>query len=332
PARQVIRQAAYLLLLLRLAIGHGGTGSPSRRARPCAPYRWRYAGLEDRGRASGQVLIASAITAWSVIARRTVIALRTVVVRPAEPPAEQAAPWRGLGIVAWPRRKPRTAISFAIALIGRLFGDFRFASGRHAGKHDLCVLHAVGLDHVIEHRGIGWRNPHAAMRDGLAEGLDLMAAVDRVPVLHEEDRMGHWGIVPLLAVPDLVHGRGRKRARRRRISVSAGRHRPRIFLDAVDKDGHQLMRLVDIDQDLRAGLRRRRLGARVRGFRFRVGFRGGLWLGLLRRGLGIAAACGTAPIRRGWRLGRGFGARGRGERKCKTRNDEQSGFETSEKT
>ena len=45
------------------------------------------------------------------------------------------------------------------------------------------------------------------MGSGAAEVLRLQAAMDGVPILGEEDGMGHGSVVPLLAVPDLVHGR-----------------------------------------------------------------------------------------------------------------------------
>jgi len=50
------------------------------------------------------------------------------------------------------------------------------------------------------------------MRHRLAEVLDLVAAVDRMAIFHEEDCMRHGGVIPFPAVPDLVHGEGCERA------------------------------------------------------------------------------------------------------------------------
>ena len=57
-ARALFRQALDLLLLLRLALRHGGAGGPSRGVRLCAPYPWRLAGLEKRRRPARTVAAA----------------------------------------------------------------------------------------------------------------------------------------------------------------------------------------------------------------------------------------------------------------------------------
>src|SRR3989337_692170 len=73
--------------------------------------------------------------------------------------------------------------------------------------------------------------------------------MDGVALLGEEDRMGHRRVVPLFAVPDLIH-RGRSiSSRRGGIAADAGGDRPRVELHAVDEDSHLLRRLVDIDED-----------------------------------------------------------------------------------
>ena len=87
------------------------------------------------------------------------------------------------------------------------------------------------------------------MRGGRAEMLRVQAAMDGMALFGEKDRMGHRRVVPLLPVPDLVHRSGGVGSRGGCIAVHAGRHRPGIFLHAVDEDGHLLRGLVDIDQD-----------------------------------------------------------------------------------
>src|SRR5262249_8283303 len=75
-----------------------------------------------------------------------------------------------------------------------------------SGKHDLSILKNSLGDQVIKHWGVLRRNPYATMRHWFAESLHLVAAVTGVTILHEEDGMLHRGFVPLLAVPDFVHG------------------------------------------------------------------------------------------------------------------------------
>src|SRR5262252_1481317 len=139
-----------------------------------------------------------------------------------------------------------------------------------------------------------------------------MSAMDGMAVLHKENGMRHGRVVPLLAVPDLVHGGGRVGSRGRRIAGFPRRDWPAVALDAVDEDGHFLLRLVDIDQDLGASLevcggglvfspilrfeRRRSLGFGLRGgssFGLRlcgsIGLHLRAWCGLGRRILSISA-------------------------------------------
>src|SRR5262245_41031990 len=85
---------------------------------------------------------------------------------------------------------------------------FSFAAWGVAGKHDLGVLKPSLLDQRVERCGVLRRDSHAAMRDGFAEMPHLIAAVDGMTVFHEEDCMRHGSVVPFLAVPDLVHGKG----------------------------------------------------------------------------------------------------------------------------
>src|SRR5262245_36823409 len=87
------------------------------------------------------------------------------------------------------------------------------------------------------------------MRYGFPEILHLVAAVDGMAIHHKKDRMRHRSVVPLLAVPNLIDGRGSVGPRRRRISWPTGRHPPVVFLGPVDEHRHLLCGLVDGDQD-----------------------------------------------------------------------------------
>ena len=84
----------------------------------------------------------------------------------------------------------------------------KFAARSNAGQHNLRILQAIRLHQRIKRSGILRSDTHAAMRDGFAEILHFIAAVDGMTILHKENRMRHRGVVPLLAIPDLVH-RGR---------------------------------------------------------------------------------------------------------------------------
>src|SRR5262245_46135669 len=68
-------------------------------------------------------------------------------------------------------------------------------------------------------------------------------------IRHKKDSVGHRGVVPLFAVPNLMHGRASVSSRRRRITWPTGRYAPVVFLGSVDKDRHPLLSLVDGDED-----------------------------------------------------------------------------------
>src|SRR4029079_6041352 len=87
------------------------------------------------------------------------------------------------------------------------------------------------------------------MRRGLAKILNLVASVNRMAIFHEEDGMRHGGIVPLLAVPNLVHRGGSKGPRWRRVSRLTGGDWPVIAFHPIEKDCHLLLSLVDVDED-----------------------------------------------------------------------------------
>jgi hypothetical protein len=72
-------------------------------------------------------------------------------------------------------------------------------------KHDLGVLEALFLDQCKQGAGVLGRKPYTAMGSGLAKVFCFVSAMDGVPFLCEENRMRHRRIVPLFAVPNLVH-------------------------------------------------------------------------------------------------------------------------------
>src|SRR6185437_638724 len=83
-----------------------------------------------------------------------------------------------------------------LAITGRLLRwlaarDQRPARRDVAAHDDRGAAHALGLDHVVQHRGIGRRQPHAAVRHRHAEMRRVGEAVDGVTVQVEEDRMRH---------------------------------------------------------------------------------------------------------------------------------------------
>src|ERR1700761_6884374 len=78
-------------------------------------------------------------------------------------------------------------------------------------------------------------------------------AVNRVSDLGEEDRVRHRRVVEFLGVVIFLHPEGLEGTVRRLVRGIAGRDRPLVALDAVDRDGHHLRILVDGDGDF--GLR-----------------------------------------------------------------------------
>jgi hypothetical protein len=94
------------------------------------------------------------------------------------------------------------------------------------------------------------------------------------PSFMKKNRMRHGGIVPLLAVPDFIHGGGVVSSRGSRVSRPAGRYWPVIFFRPIYGNRHLLFGLVDADQDGRAGLFSSGIGLRLRAPRLGFGFRG----------------------------------------------------------
>jgi len=77
--------------------------------------------------------------------------------------------------------------------------------------------------------------------------------MDAVAPRGEEDRMRHAGIVPLLRVVHDFHAEGRVGTIRSREAGSSGRYRPLVKQLPIDRDGHALARLVDLDEDIGEG-------------------------------------------------------------------------------
>lgn len=74
--------------------------------------------------------------------------------------------------------------------------------------------------------------------------------MDAVAPRGEEDRMRHAGIVPFLRVVHDLHAEGRIGAIRCREAGSSGRDRPAVKQLPINRDGHGLARLVDLDEDI----------------------------------------------------------------------------------
>src|SRR5262249_47842376 len=91
----------------------------------------------------------------------------------------------------------------------RIPRDLVLATRGNTGQHDLGILQANLLHQRKKRRGILGRDTHAAVRGRPAEISHLKAAVDRIAILPEENGMRHGRVVPLLAVPDFIHGGGR---------------------------------------------------------------------------------------------------------------------------
>ena len=119
---------------------------------------------------------------------------------------------------------------------------------RHGG-----VEHAFLFHQRIKRRGVGARQPHAAVRNRDAEVAFGFGAMDRMPDLGEEDRMRHRRVVEFLGEVVGLHPEGAEGAVRSLVRRIAGRNRPFVSLDAVDRDGHHLIVLVDGDFDFGLG-------------------------------------------------------------------------------
>src|SRR5664279_1746222 len=78
-------------------------------------------------------------------------------------------------------------------------------------------------------------------------------AVNRVTFPGEEDRMRHWRVVEFLGEMIRLHPEGAEGSVRRLMRRIAGRDRPVVALDAVDRDGHHLIVLVDGNGDFGLG-------------------------------------------------------------------------------
>src|SRR4051812_11179905 len=85
----------------------------------------------------------------------------------------------------------------------------------------------------------------------------VVAAMDRVTDLREEDRMRHRRVVPLFGEVVALEPEGPERTAWRVIADPAGRDLPHVARCSVDKDGHALGTLVHDDEEIRG----RRSGA-----------------------------------------------------------------------
>jgi len=111
------------------------------------------------------------------------------------------------------------------------------------------VPHSGFLHECIENGGNAGGEPDTAMRDWFAQALSVRAAMDGVAGGREEDRMRHRRIVPLVRVMVGLHAEGGIGAARRPIAARPRLDEPDILLNAVDRDGHFLIHLVDRNLD-----------------------------------------------------------------------------------
>src|SRR4029453_3117672 len=117
---------------------------------------------------------------------------------------------------------------------------------------DIGLCHALCCHELIERGGVRQREPHASVGHRRAE-TGMIGAMDAVTSLGEEDRMRHAGVVPLLGVVHDLHAERRVGAGGCREAGSAGRYAPAINRSAVDRHGHGLARLVDLDENIGKG-------------------------------------------------------------------------------
>src|SRR5437588_7993146 len=89
--------------------------------------------------------------------------------------------------------------------------------------------------------------PDAAMRGGTAEARNLVAPVDGEAVV-KEDRIRHRRVVILLREPCASEVLGPIDSARGTKAGAPGRDCPVVTRDAVDRNGHALLRLVNRDE------------------------------------------------------------------------------------
>src|SRR5262249_25947620 len=101
--------------------------------------------------------------------------------------------------------------------------------------NDRGIAGAFLLDHPIQQGGILGMKSNAAMRSGSTQPRDVIAAVNRVPLV-KEDGVGHWRIVIGLGEPHPLKAFRRVNAARGREAVSSGRNRPNIEQSTILDD------------------------------------------------------------------------------------------------
>src|SRR5687768_2294738 len=91
-----------------------------------------------------------------------------------------------------------------------------------AGDDDLRAGEALRLDESKQRRRVSRGKTNAAVRGRRAEPADLIAAVDRMTLLGEEDRMGHRRVVPFPRVVVLLQAEGTEAAAWRAVARGSG--------------------------------------------------------------------------------------------------------------
>jgi len=139
---------------------------------------------------------------------RFVVPLRSVIIGSAKRSPEKAGARLGLVVVIVARLVPAETRLSVTGAGARRARNLKLAARSDPGQHNLRILQAILRHQRIKRGGILGRDAHAAMRDGFAEILHLIAAVDGVTVLYKENRMWHGGVIPLLAIPNFIHRSG----------------------------------------------------------------------------------------------------------------------------
>jgi len=112
---------------------------------------------------------------------------------------------------------------------------------------------ALGLDHMIELRGVSRRQAHAAMRSRPSQSARGVCAVDGVAAA-KENRVRHWRHVVFFGIMHALEPGRRITAARCAIPRAGGRDRPSVA-PARRLDSHRLRAQIDVN--LRRGPRRR---------------------------------------------------------------------------
>src|SRR5262245_18181186 len=118
-----------------------------------------------------------------------------------------------------------------------------------AGEHDPGVGQSLLLDQREQGGGVIRREAHATVRRRRAEALGFIRTMDGMALGGKEDGMRHGRVVPFLRKVILFQAERGVAAGGGGVTGAPGGNRPRVALDAINRDGHLLQALVDADDD-----------------------------------------------------------------------------------